>query len=266
MDFANLNNFRDYGGSKTTSGQKVKKGLLYRSDAICHLTPAEEEIITKKYQIKTVIDLRSQTEINLEPDPLIEGVQLLSLAPVAKLASMASENLTGTSKRKTSLELIKSGHFDSFLHMKDQMENLMRSFVNVPENRLVFQKLLHVYLKEENYAILQHCRGGKDRTGFASALILGILGVPESKIKEDYLLSNDYNANSIESKMQVYRSVTDDEELLLNLHEMLIVKSEYFDAALDEIKKLYGSFADFVTKGLEFSITDQNKLRKILLE
>ena len=37
---------------------------------------------------------------------------------------------------------------------------------------------------------LVHCTAGKDRTGFASAVVLKALGVPHDTIVEDYLLSN----------------------------------------------------------------------------
>ena len=39
---------------------------------------------------------------------------------------------------------------------------------------------------------LVHCTAGKDRTGFASALVLRALGVSHETIVEDYLLSNFY--------------------------------------------------------------------------
>ena len=35
-----------------------------------------------------------------------------------------------------------------------------------------------------------HCTAGKDRTGFAAALLLSMLGVPWETIVEDYLLTN----------------------------------------------------------------------------
>jgi protein-tyrosine phosphatase len=37
-----------------------------------------------------------------------------------------------------------------------------------------------------------HCTAGKDRTGFACALILHTLGVSDDVIAEDYLLTNRY--------------------------------------------------------------------------
>mgnify|MGYP000029422901 CR=1 FL=1 len=40
--------------------------------------------------------------------------------------------------------------------------------------------------------VLIHCASGNDRTGFGSALILDVLGVPEDTIVDDYMLTNRY--------------------------------------------------------------------------
>ena len=46
--------------------------------------------------------------------------------------------------------------------------------------------------KERNLPALFHCTTGKDRTGWAAAALLSLLGVPEDVIFQDYLRSNDY--------------------------------------------------------------------------
>jgi hypothetical protein len=43
---------------------------------------------------------------------------------------------------------------------------------------------------EDRAPLVIHCTAGKDRTGFACALILHALGVPDDVIAEDYLLTN----------------------------------------------------------------------------
>ena len=45
-------------------------------------------------------------------------------------------------------------------------------------------------LLEDRAPLVIHCTAGKDRTGFACALILHALGVPDEVIGEDYLLTN----------------------------------------------------------------------------
>jgi protein-tyrosine phosphatase len=51
-------------------------------------------------------------------------------------------------------------------------------------------RTLFAHLLEDRAPLVIHCTAGKDRTGFACALILHTLGVPEDVISEDYLLTN----------------------------------------------------------------------------
>jgi len=56
---------------------------------------------------------------------------------------------------------------------------------NTPRFRALFAHLL-----EDRAPLVIHCTAGKDRTGFACALILHVLGVANEVISEDYLLTN----------------------------------------------------------------------------
>ena len=72
-------------------------------------------------------------------------------------------------------------------HAIDVMRDSYRSYVqqNTPRFRALFAHLL-----EDRAPLVIHCTAGKDRTGFACALILHTLGVPDEVISEDYLLTN----------------------------------------------------------------------------
>ena len=67
------------------------------------------------------------------------------------------------------------------------MRDSYRGYVqhNTPRFRALFAHLL-----EDRAPLVIHCTAGKDRTGFACALILHALGVPDDVISEDYLLTN----------------------------------------------------------------------------
>ena len=67
------------------------------------------------------------------------------------------------------------------------MREFLSSYVrqNTPSFRALFAHLL-----EDRAPLVIHCTAGKDRTGFACALILHALGVPDEVIAEDYLLTN----------------------------------------------------------------------------
>ena len=64
-------------------------------------------------------------------------------------------------------------------------------FVENKQCQDVYREVLEIHLAEEG-AIVQHCRGGKDRTGYGVALIQLLLGVSEADVMHDYLLTNVY--------------------------------------------------------------------------
>ncbi|MTD41619.1 hypothetical protein GIX45_23940 [Erwinia sp. CPCC 100877] len=264
--FTTLTNFRDFGGYRTENGKNVKSGMLYRSDTLCNLTKEEQRILSEKYRIKLIIDFRSESERLAEPDREIKGAGNIAISPKAKLAEIASEKLEKKSqKRKTSFEQIQDGEFTRFFDMETQMTNLMKSFVTDEENRTAFSDMLHQYLNEDNYPILQHCRGGKDRTGYGVSLLLGILEVPRKTIFSDYLLSNKFNSQEIEWKMEQYQKITEDERLLDNLRSMLEVREVYLETAFKAMDEYFGGFDQFVIDGLNFSKEKQELLKDLLL-
>ena len=68
------------------------------------------------------------------------------------------------------------------------MQETYRAFVNdnAPRFAGLFDQLL-----DNDAPLVFHCTAGKDRTGFAAALILLALGVPRDVMMHDYLLTNE---------------------------------------------------------------------------
>jgi len=52
------------------------------------------------------------------------------------------------------------------------------------------REILIFLSNETNIPALIHCTGGKDRTGFVSAIIQLLVGVPYESVINDYLVSN----------------------------------------------------------------------------
>jgi protein-tyrosine phosphatase len=71
-------NFRDLGGYPAPGGRAVRRGLVYRSDALHRLTPRGTRAFTA-LGIATVIDLRAPAEVSRrawQPPPAWDGTQL----------------------------------------------------------------------------------------------------------------------------------------------------------------------------------------------
>ena len=89
---------------------------------------------------------------------------------------------------------------------------------------------------------LVHCTAGKDRTGFAAAVVLRTLGVPEETVYEDFLLTNHYTAAQIERMVWIHPPVslfrTDPEQV----RPVLGVERALPGGRLRRDRAKYGSF------------------------
>ncbi|XHU85494.1 tyrosine-protein phosphatase [Peribacillus muralis] len=243
-------NFRDLGGYKTKDGRTVKWGYLYRSDALAGLTNEDMQYISNS-GIKTVIDFRTDSEVNQEPDPVIPGINNVRL-PVGN----NSGNISSFDK------MLETGDLSPLGEPGDMLIEMNKTFVEDP----AFRELVQKAMDENNLDLLLHCTAGKDRTGFGSALLLLLLGVPEKTVMEDYLLSNEYRKKANEQTIHALKPVfktKKDEEIF---RALLDVRKEYLQASFDEIKKEYGSFSQYFEKFLGVDKKEQKEFQKMLLE
>lgn len=65
-------NFRDIGDYATANGQRVRRGLMFRSGELSKLTPADAGKLDK-LRFKSVIDLRTQEERDHEPSVWLQA-------------------------------------------------------------------------------------------------------------------------------------------------------------------------------------------------
>lgn len=257
MEFTTLLNFRDLGGHIGVDGRRVRSGLLYRSEGLSRLTPEEQTALRDEYHICTVVDYRADEERAQQPDLLPEGIRHVALVPEAKLAEVASQTAPDGSRMRT-LDMLRAGMGERFLGMAELMAEMMRAFVTLPYNREVYGQLMDLYVDGET-GILQHCKGGKDRTGFGSAMILAALGVSREDIMVDYLRSNEQKATEIEELMAKIRAVEPNEAVCESMYAMLTVQPEYMQAAWDEIDTNWGGIDGFLKNGL--GVTDEKRAK-----
>ena len=86
-----------------------------------------------------------------------------------------------------------------------------------------------------------HCTAGKDRTGFACALILHTLGVADDVISEDYLLTNRFYGRDPNHR-------SDLPELVKQV--LGSVQASFLGAAFEAINADYGDLETYLRDGL----------------
>lgn len=237
-------NFRDLGGYPSANGKQTVWRKVFRSQTLAHLTDSDVAKI-KDMGIRTVIDFRGDDEVQREPSRLPEGVNVIRLP-------IEAGNLNDTADI---MRLLTSGALDS-AQCVDFMQTANRKFVTafVPQYKAFFKALL----QPDSYPVVFHCTAGKDRTGFAAALLLSALDVDWDTVLNDYLLTN-------RLKPQAFLSQAP-EQALPALRQMSGVQPSYLNAAKDEIMKRYGSIDNYLQQGLNIGDTEKKQLMKCLLE
>jgi protein tyrosine/serine phosphatase len=107
-----------------------------------------------------------------------------------------------------------------------------------------------------------HCAAGKDRTGVLSAVILGVLGVPDDTIVADYILS----AESLEAIQQRLLQSEGYQSVLAALPpDTMHAEAETMIQLLGKIRSKYGSMRQYAeAAGVAFGTL--SRLEERLLE
>ena len=246
-------NFRDLGGYETVDGRRVKWGQFYRSDDLAALTDADLEKVAG-LGLQLVCDFRSESEKEAEPDRL----PATSPPEVADLAIGAESFMV-----KDLRERISSGDLEG-LDLRAMMIEGNRQFATTfsPQYAAMFERLTEA----ENRPALVHCTAGKDRAGFASAMILSVLGVPRETVMEDFLLTNHYTRRATERQLfmiELFSLFRVDSEALRPLFG---VEPAYLEAAFEAIDAQWGDFDTYRREALGLDDAELEAFRMAVLE
>lgn len=245
-------NVRDLGGYKTEDGKTIKPHRLIRSAELYTITGNDIAKLKKTYQLKQIVDFRTDSEVDKKPDPPIQNVKNTH-------DSVMKDNGASTSTEDLIKSLSKMDNPESFLIEAN------KSFVTDENSRKAYKKFFDILLENKEGAVLWHCTAGKDRAGFGTALVLSALGVPKDKVMEDYLLSNKYRADENEKAVQAVLAETKNQQAADGMKAVMEVRESYLNAAFDEIDKKYGSLDAFLKEGLGLTKSDINKLKSMYL-
>ena len=263
-----MNNFRDMGGYETKTGQTVKWGKLYRSD---HIYNATEKGIAylRTLDIHTIIDYRSSVETKKYPNKRIgDQVKTYQMDPSAHAAELAAQFQSSKEDEDASLinEIIEQKEQGTLVDHSDVVLTQYRTFVSKKESQEAFSKMLAIVADPKAPAVVQHCRGGKDRTGFGSMLVLGTLGVKKEDLIEDYLLTAKNRVERNHAKMEGYKKLTSDPVVLDQLYSFIDTKPEFIEESIDTINENYGSIENYVKEELKLTGQTVEQMKRMYLE
>lgn len=233
-------NFRDLGGHRTTDGATVRRGAVFRSAHLGGLTGADRAALGK-LGVRTIVDLRGVSEAAETPH-LIEGL-------ACRVVGAHIEPQLGEKLR----EAVADGTATPFL----MMQYLTDHYREYPRRCAPGFRTLFTTLSDGTHRpLVFHCTAGKDRTGFASALLLTLLGVPWDDVMEDYLRTNELWTGHIGRYP----------ELDLDTRAAIVeARRPYLEAAFDVLRADFGSPEAFADQALGLDAQARERLKADLL-
>lgn len=246
-----VHNFRDYGSYASKHGGRVKPGVLWRSAQ--HAEASEGDLATiDSLGLATVIDLRGDSERNANPcrrGPGFSAQVLYNPGETAGLAphmEAAKDALDAQSAHKAL-----TGYYS---HMPYR-ENL------IPALRAYFAAMAG-----EGRPSLVHCVAGKDRTGFAVAMLHHVLGVHPDDAMADYLLTNVAGnidrriAQGAEHIRARYGPIDE-----ATVRTLMGVDATFLAASLEAIAERHGSVDAYLAEVMGVDQAGQDRLRELYL-
>lgn len=206
----NVANLRDVAGVETlivAGGQRLKRGVLFRSSLLSEGTSDDQDFITKELGCKTYIDLRtpgnppdsldSDIYAHFSPSPLRSGRhQDQRQDGEPRRVSCPIGKGFGPSEKGGSIDIqIKDANGGNIpmprMTAEQHTEFLSRYNVGaMTMNKTALALCMKTLCNPTNYPVLFGCLTGKDRTGLVSALVLSVCGATRDQIMKDYMLSD----------------------------------------------------------------------------
>jgi protein-tyrosine phosphatase len=254
LGIASVPNLRDLGGYTTSDGATVARGLVYRSNQLSGISPGDMEKLAA-LELRTAFDLRTAEEREARPEELPPDAGYVVLDVLADSPQAGPAQLERLMQNPEEANAALGGG-----KVEAGFRQSYREFVSLPSARSEFSKLFLALGDEEQLPALFHCTTGKDRTGWAAASLLSLLGVPRDIVIEDYLRSNDYILPAYQEAIDAFVAAGGDPAII---GAILGVKKEYLDAAFDEMQMQYGTIERYFSEGLGIDAAHQQALRDL---
>lgn len=263
IELDGVHNFRDYGGYAVAGGGRVKRGLLWRSGQHHGATDADLARIDG-LGLAAVYDLRSEHERGLHPCRRPEGF-------AARIVTVAGDT-RGVAHEINAPHVEAGARAAQGPRRRDaasSRESMRRSYQTIAF-RPTLVTMMRSYIADHaglDGGSLINCMAGKDRTGFAVAMLHTALGVHADDVMADYLLTN--TAGDIEARIKaggtaIRSSIGELEPDVLRV--LMGVEPDYLYTAFAAITERFGSIETYLEHELGASEEVREKLRARLVE
>ena len=238
FELAGVSNLRDLGGYRSAEGRIVRRGLVFRSAALAGLTESDMASVDA-LGLRTICDFRGVEERQRAVTRLA-GARIVSL-PIEPTVGAGLRDILQT--KEATGEALHAVLEQAYVAYALSSQAQFRGFLDL--------------VADGHTPLLFHCAAGKDRTGFAAALLLQALGVPWETVAADFEATN-----------RLWRRDTvPSADLPPDIREALLrADPALLQAAFDSARRQYGSFDAYLAEAFGFGPERLQRLRDVMLE
>jgi protein-tyrosine phosphatase len=234
-------NLRDAGGYPTADGRRLRRRTLLRSAAM-HGLGDEARAVLAQLTVRTVVDLREDTEVAHEPNalgrlpvltrrlPIFSGEPAAVPAPVSPgVANAPGSGAAAADGARTALAAgagMTLREIYGFI-LDNRGDRLTAAVLTLAEPGTL--------------PAIVHCSAGKDRTGLMIMLVLDLLGVPDEVIAHDYAMTADLLGEEAQAALRRLAAATADDDPDQLPEDLMSAPPELILAALAHVREVHGS-------------------------
>lgn len=254
-------NIRDLGGIVNSDGKIIKDKLFIRSDHLSRLSQHDSDILVSEYNLKKIIDLRSDNEKVNRQDVIIKNIEYFNIpifeqSTMGVTGGMGADVFSAVKQSKSKKELL------------DYIPDLNVIYPMMIKSEYSVKKLseaIHIITDNRDGSVLFHCTAGKDRTGVIAALILEMLNVPRETIFEDYIETNIASMKNAKKYSKMAYIFMQSKDIADKTKKAFSADPSYLNSFYNAIYERYGSIKSFIYDGLEYSDLELCEFREYSL-
>ncbi|WDT90467.1 tyrosine-protein phosphatase [Streptomyces sp. SCSIO-PteL053] len=252
---ATVVNLRDLGGIALGRDRRVRQGVLFRSGQLSELDPARDRAVAA-LGIRTVVDLRTADERQWAPDRLPDRARLFVADVLGDHPGVAP------ALRSLLADPVEAERTLGGGRAEELFAETYRKMVLSPGAAAACRAFLETAADPAARPLLFHCTAGKDRTGWAAAVLLMILGAPRATVRADFLAVNPALRAAFAPQVTKFLDGGGDPGVAAAIIE---VRPRYLDVALDAMDERWGGLDGYVRNGLRVPDAVLERLREGLV-
>ncbi|CAO0802452.1 unnamed protein product [Mucor circinelloides] len=250
IDIPGVKNFRDIGGWPLKDGSGyIRERIVFRCGHLVDITQKGIETLNR-LNVIAAFDFRSDPEIERQ------GV----MPQIKGLTRYPSAMFTEADYSPAALATRWKGYFEGATGFPKVYAVILEK--GAPQYRKIFLHLIENHSITSTKSIIVHCTAGKDRTGIFGMLLLGLCGVDDEVIANEYALSN---LGYWEPEHELQRKA---DMLNVTINDMRMVMSAPYLAMKETIRQLkekYGSIEGYVRQECQLTSNEVQRLRDLMV-